>query len=210
MMSVGIGTISKGLLQQAIESVTNDNNAQRRPGFLNALKGPQTPTDWLDFLRNSGELDRGAEHYVRNTWQKFWQRYPVEPIMRQSLIEAIELADNLTTDPKNPMPIECHWIWTDDPDKFEVFITHNARQVTRILLTPRPPTNPALPLIALAPYFVVKPRIYLNTEQEQELPRDPEAPGAIVRKEDSVIQAFLKMPRDPGAPWVTVQLKAQH
>src|SRR5262247_2990581 len=75
--------------------------------------------------------------------------------MLANWIEAIELADNLTTDPKHPIPIDCHWIWTDDPDKFEVFITHNARQVTRILLTPRPPTNPALPLIALAPYFVV-------------------------------------------------------
>ena len=38
-MSVGIGTISKGLLQQAIEKVAN--NPQLRPDFLQPSKAPK-------------------------------------------------------------------------------------------------------------------------------------------------------------------------
>lgn len=185
-MSVGIGRISKGLFQQAIERVAN--NEQLRPDFLATLKG--TPaisgTDWIDFLRDSGGLDRAAERYVRDQWLQFWPSYPVEALLRQSLIEAIELANTHNPDPKNLLPIECHWIWTNYNNKFEVLVTYNTRQVTRILLTPPPPTNSALPLRALAPYFIIKPRGDVDPEQEQELPRDPEA------------------------PWATVQLKAAH
>jgi len=71
-MSVGIGTISKGLLQQAIERVAND--VQRRPTFLAVLRGNAGApgTDWLDFLTVSGELDRAAARSVRDHWFQFW------------------------------------------------------------------------------------------------------------------------------------------
>jgi hypothetical protein len=179
VMSVGIGTISKGLLQQAIEKVAND--PQRRPDFLNALQGPQMPTDWLAFLTDSRELDSAAESYVRNTWQKFWVQYPVEVIMRQSLIEAIQLA---TRDPVNGqerfLPIDCYWIWTNDSTKFEVLLTYNERQVTRILLTPPPPTNPNRSILTgLTPFWIVK-----ANPVEQAVRTDPEG------------------------QWITVQIKA--
>lgn len=208
-MSVGIGTISKGLLQQAIERAAN--NAQQRPAFLAILKGSSgtLATDWLDFLTVSGGLDRAAARYVRDIWFQFWpSAYQAETIMRQSLIEAIELANSLTTNEQNPMPIDCHWIWTEDQTKFQVLITYNARQVTRILLTPPPPTDRTIPLIGLAPYFVVKPGSHIDSAQEQALPRAPRPPGDTVPAEEQVMQAFLRMPRDPTGAWVTVQLKA--
>jgi hypothetical protein len=186
MSDGGIGTISKGDLQKAIEKVAN--NPQLRSDFLAALKGtPTTPgTDWLEFLRNTDELDIQVERYVRDTWQKtFWSQYPVEPIMRQSLIEAIELADSLTADKQNPMPIDCYWIYTNDPDKFEALITYNARQVTRIILTPPPPPPNHPPLLTgKAPFWIVKPANSAALVQEEEVRRDPEG------------------------QWITMQLKA--
>lgn len=183
-MSVGIGRMSKGKLQLAIEKVAND--PQLRADFLTTLKGPQEPNDWLDFLEEHG-LDSAAVSYIREHWQTMWQTYSysaelVEAIMRQSLIEAIDLAESLTQDRHNPIPIDCHWIWTDDRKRFEVFITFNERQVTRILLTPPPPTTRPRPLLGQDPnYFVVKSRDRIEEDLEKELPRDPKAPWVTVQ-----------------------------
>jgi hypothetical protein len=178
-MSVGIGTISKGRVQQAMEGVAND--PKLRPGFLNALQGPQTPTDWIDFLRDSGGLSPGDENYFRNNWLYFWsQTYPVEAIVRQSLIVAIDLA---TRDPDNGderfLPIDCYWLWTNDTSKFEALITYNVRQVTRIILTPPPPTKPNMSLLTgMAPFWIVRAS---PVEVEQEIDKDPEGEWITVR-----------------------------
>jgi hypothetical protein len=199
VMSVGFGRISKGLFQQSIEQVANDEGLRRT--FLDTLQGtpPAEGGDWIDFLRNHGGLDRAAESYVRNEWMRFWQpEYPdyspdiVQEILRQSLIKAIELANSLPTDDKMPMPIDCHWIWTDNNNKFEALITSSRRQVTRILLTPPPPTDLVLPLRFLAPYFIVKLGP-IDPAQEQE---QPGPSGARVYLEDPrVVTAQLKSVR---------------
>ena len=191
-MSVGIGRISKGLFQRSIENVANDEGL--RPEFLKTLqKDPVTSeTDWIDFLRDRGGLDRAAERYLRDQWLRFWEPdYPdyspdiIEKMLRQSLIKAIELANSLPTPVgKKLMPIDCHWIWTDNDNKFEVLIACNEQQVTRILLTPRPPTELSIPLHFRAPYFIVKLgpidrelELEINPIQEQE---QAEASGAPV------------------------------
>lgn len=208
-MSVGIATISKGLLQRAIENVVN--NTAARPAFLATLQGnPPTPgMDWLDYLVAAEELDRAAARYVRDIWFPAWPSdYQAEAIMRQSLIEAIELANSLATPAQPFMPIDCHWIWTEDQTKFQVLLTYNTRQVTRILLTPPLPTKRDIPLLGLARYFAVKPRQHVSEDKEQLLPRDPRPPGATVPVEEDTMRTFLAMPRDPEAAWATVQLKA--
>jgi hypothetical protein len=180
-MSVGIGTISKGRVQQAIETAAND--PKLRPGFLNALQGPQTSgTDWIDFLRDAGGLSPGDEDYFRTRWLQFWsQTYPVEAIVRQSLIEAIALANYDPVGEKERfLPIDCYWIWTNDASKFEALIAPNDRQVTRIILTPPPPTHPNTSILTgLAPFLIVK--------------------AGPVEKE---------LRQDPEGQWITVQIKA--
>lgn len=178
-MSVGIGTISKGLVQQAIEKVAND--PEQRMAFLKILK--TQGGDWIAALRSKsagglgGDLAQGAESYFREQWLKFWPDHAVEAIVRQSLVETLELAGSLS------LPIDCYWIWTNDPKKFEALIAHNARQVTRIILTPKPPTNPPASLTGLAPFLIV-------------MGSPPEA----------VIQRY-----DPQGQWITVKPKiAQH
>jgi hypothetical protein len=201
-MSVGIGRISKGLFQRSIENVVNNGEELRR-AFLAALQKDSATSseDWIDFLREYGGLDRAAESYIRNAWLRFWESEPlsyspdmVKEILRQSLIQAIALADQHKSDPKNPLPIDCHWIWTDHNDKLEVLITYNRQQVTRILLTPPPPTEPPLPLRFRSDYFIVKRG---PIEPALELPLGLEQPGT------SEPRAYA---RDPQV--VTVQLKS--
>jgi hypothetical protein len=212
-MSVGIGRISKGLFQKAIEEVAN--NESNRPGLMAALKDPENPTAWFNFLEDSGALESATADYVRNRWCKFWPAYSaetVEAILRQSLIEALDLANDLYEKHKSFMPIDCHWIWTNDAETLEVLLTYNERQVTRMLLTPPPPTNPRLSLPGLAPYFIVKPRQSqpVSVGQEQELPMNPE-PTQVGRYADpDPIERFRARPRDANARWVTtIQIKAQ-
>lgn len=177
-MSVGIGRISKGLFQRSIEKVVNNDVGLRRD-FLDALQNSPAISgeDWIDFLREHGGLDRASADYVRNEWLRFWESHQplsyapdvVKEMLRQSLIRAITLADQHKSNANNPLPIECHWIWTDNNDRVEVLVTYNEQQVTRILLTPPPPTDLTSPLRFLAPYFIVKPYRDIIPEQEQEI-----------------------------------------
>lgn len=185
-MSDGIGVISKGAILQAVEKVTQDK--QMRSDFLDALRGtPKTPgTDWIDFLGEFGDLDPADEDYFRNAWlAQFWSpTYPVDAIVRQGFLEAIELANrDPATNESRCLPIDGYWLWTNDR-KFEVLIALSPQQVTCIFLTPPPPTRPIDParLTVPVPLFVVK------------------APG-YARPED---QEFHK---DLQGKWITVQLK---
>ena len=170
-MSSGIVSISKGKVQQAIEKAAN--NAELRYQFLQKLKqdrSTETPdTDWIAFLRNPshGNLQPATESYFRESWlgSYSWRRFNVEAIVRQSLIKAIELANNPVR------PIENYWIWTYDPERFEVALHATPRQVTRIIVTSQlveresenasgeiPKAAPVIPETATElPFWVVKP-----------------------------------------------------
>lgn len=199
-MSVGIGRISKGLFQRSIEKVANNINL--RSDFLDTLEGnPLTAgEDWIDFLGKHGGLDKVSENYIRNEWLQFWQEYDlrykpeiIEEMLRQSLIKAIRLAMEHKPDAKELLPIDCQWIWTDGNKKFEVLVTYNEQQVTRILLTPRPPTAPILPLRFRAPYFTVKLSDDINETEEPEQP-GPSGPS-VYTGDPQVVTAQLKSVR---------------
>jgi hypothetical protein len=237
VMSVGIGRISKGLFQEAIEKVANNkNDNKKRSDLLRALKA-KNPTAWFNCLEDSGALESASADYVRNRWCKFWEpaykAEDVEAIIRQSLLEALELAERLRKDLKRFTPIDCHWIWTNDTQTLEVLITYNEWQVTRILLTPPPPTNPRLSLSGLAPYFIVKLRSRIDEKQEQVLEEQADTVQAAKSvgdehpinrhrrrlsgttamptfdEPDHPIRSYRALKREKGAPWVTVQIKAQ-
>jgi hypothetical protein len=176
-MSVGIARISKGLFQRSIEQVVN-SDVRLRYQFLLALQNrPGTVgEDWIDFLTQHGGLDRASASYIRGEWLRFWEPLGYAPevvqeILRQSLIRAITLADQHQSNSTQPLPIACHWIWTDNNnDRVEVFVTYNEQQVTRILLTPPPPTELTLPLRFLSPYFIVKRDQDIMRDREQKIP----------------------------------------
>ena len=178
-MSVGIGTISKGLIQRAIEKVAN--NKELRDDFLQALKVNNPMSDWIKFLRDKAEIEGTVEEYFRTKWLHFWSdSFPVEAIVRQSLIEAIELAKNRSEREGHFVDLDCYWIWTNDQSRFEVLITVNARQVTRIVLTPPPPTTPNSPREPLnheTDFYIVKH----GNLVEQEVRKDEQGQWRTVR-----------------------------
>jgi len=178
-MSVGIGTISKGLVQLAIEKVSNDKD--QREEFLQVLTANNPTSDWIKYLGDKGGLPGNAEEYFRTEWLHFWSdSFPVEAIVRQSLIQAIELAERRSETEGHFVALDCYWLWTNDQSRFEVLITVNARQVTRIVLTPPPPTapnNPREPLNSQTEFYIVKPA----SPVEEEVNRDEHGQWRIVR-----------------------------
>jgi hypothetical protein len=161
-----------------------------RYNFLLALQNsPATSQeDWIDFLIDHGGLDRASASYVRDEWLRFWEPLGYAPdvvkeMLRQSLIRAITLADQHKSNANKPLPIACHWIWTDNSHRVEVLVTYDEQQVTRILLTPPPPTEIVSPLRFLAPYFIVKRDRDIIQDQEQkihDLSGYPASPSEVV------------------------------
>ena len=139
-MSVGNAAISKGLVQEAIESVLNDNDRQYRGAFLEVL---EANGNWVDFLVTHGDLDNGAMHYFESEWlSKHWRGQPVRDIARRSLIEAIKMAErHPVTGAAHQLPIECWWMYTHDQEMFEVLIHLNEKRVSRIVRTSPPPAS---------------------------------------------------------------------
>jgi len=193
-MSFGISRISKGKVQQAIESVVN--NAELRPQFLVKLKQDRSTetadTDWIAFLRHpeAGNLQPTTEQYFREQWLQApaWQSFKVEPIVRQSLIKAIELANNPIR------PIENYWIWMDGPERFEIVLHESARQVTRIIVT--------------SPLNQVPPGVDLNNMRVD--PETPELPFWVIKRygEAPTPESVLDREKDknPTEGWSVVQL----
>jgi hypothetical protein len=72
----------------------------------------------------------------------FWPRehHPTEPVIRQGLIAAIELAT------ERNLPLDSYWMNTSD--RVETIILCNAQQVTRIIMTP-PGPPPKVPDILM-------------------------------------------------------------
>ena len=208
-MSVVVIPISKGKLQQAIEQVSNSTSEQRQ-AFLEALQSspnvspPPLSAPWIEFLVTAGALDRANAGYIYRTWWPAWpEAYHVEAIMRQSLIEALTLADTLAPHAEPPFPLDCQWIFTSQApgkESFQVLLTYNTRQVTRILLTPPLPTQSDLPLQGFAPYFAVEPQHQFDAKLEAQLPRTPTDPT-------DPLAPFLETPRQTDGLWYTVQFR---
>jgi hypothetical protein len=81
--------------------------------------------------------------------QGFWpaRYHPIEPIIRQGLIRALELAI------EKDLPLDSYWMADGDRlinagDRFETLVMCTPQQITRIVMTPPspPPRNPQNPM----------------------------------------------------------------
>ncbi len=153
------GNISKGPGHVAIDQQLNyqeDGRFVRRPDIREALANPDH--DYVDLLRTLFQVPEGVVQYVSYYWynpditapQVWWKdKQPITPIIRQSLIEAIDLAEGLFID-SYWMPIGYRnvdrvyvplGIYRPDEYPFEVILTISEQQLTWLILTsptPRP------------------------------------------------------------------------
>lgn len=156
MASEGTTTaiISQGPGTKAVDDALNyqeDGVYVRRPAIRAALANPQNK--YVDLLRSVFNVPEANVRYVSYYWypeditapQAWWKdKQPVEPIFRQSLIEAIDLAGDL--------PIDSYWmpigqrnvdrdyvpqgIYRPDEYPFEAILTRSETQLTRLIVTP--------------------------------------------------------------------------
>jgi hypothetical protein len=168
----------------------------QRSGALTPADAQHIRAHWFNDPAGDGSNDPHGPGWWRGDLQ------PVEPIIRQGLITAIDAALNdYDQDPpaerQNPLPIVFYWVChaghphravhaADSNDAIEVAVSWSDQQVTCIIHTPDPTTDPKHPhpavndprLTGTEPIFVVK-RPNLGVE-----PSAP--PGAGIRPEQVV------------------------
>ncbi len=118
---------------------------------------PTQANKYVDLLRSVFNVPEPNIRYVTRYWypedytepQTWWKdKQPVEPLFRQSLIEAIDLAGDL--------PVDSYWmpigrrnvdrdyvpegIYRPDEYPFEVVLAKSEHQLTRLIVTPPIPT----------------------------------------------------------------------
>ena len=170
--------ISKGAILTRWDNFSkNQNNLVTALGLLKQ-NNPQIPL--VDIGTDSRvaviEDTPGEAGHLRDDWfygpNRMWPSVqPIEPIIRQGLIAAIEVAlaePNTPRAGQQPLPIDAYWVChpghsshpagpSQPPDDHpvEVTVSWSAQQVTFIIHTPDPPIpNPVL--TAKEPIFVVK------------------------------------------------------
>jgi hypothetical protein len=155
-------------------------NPQTRDALLADLKDWQQ--DYVDILVKYGAAKENVAAHLRTHFydrkQGWWGDEPTAAIVRQGLIQAIELA---MRDPETgemraqPLTIDSYWVLIGN--QFATIITCSDTQVTRLLLTPPPLPDPAAQLPGRAPIWVVKRGIGVAQGQE--------SPGEIVEHVDA-------------------------
>ena len=151
--------IAKGPAHIAMDAYLNykeNGRFVKRSEIRNALANPEN--DYIDILRDVFNSPKVVIDYVALHWynrnilapQCWWKdKQPIEPIVRQSLIKAIDLAEDL--------PIDSYWVpvgrrnihpnnyplgvYQPDEYPFEVLISRGEHQLTRIILTPPVPIH---------------------------------------------------------------------
>jgi hypothetical protein len=148
---ITLSTISKGIVHAKVDKLLNDRKNLDRNRFIEAVKN--WSIDYLDVLKIAGVTDREVE-YLREYWfdpnwadlnsECWWREHqPIEPIVRQGLITAIDVA---TRDPDaveqrpEPLDVDSYHIY-GERDHFESLVTWTDKQVTRIVLTPPHPKD---------------------------------------------------------------------
>ncbi len=145
------GNIVKGPVHQLVDTVVND--PARRAAFLDGLNAAGSADQYCDLLVRFG-LTSAQATYLRTWWYNqgplgFWPwLQPVYPILRRSLIKAIEVANE---DPA--LPLDSYW--SPGGTQVHVFVTRSEHQVTRIILTP-PTPPPTIVRQRDAPMWVVR------------------------------------------------------
>jgi len=138
-----LGHISKGPVHTRVDAHANSN---QRQSLLAAL---QSTRDYLDILENDAGVSPRYIQYLRRTWYNqgaggWWPwLQPLQPLVRQGLIEAIDLASrDPDTGAARNLPIDSYWMPVGD--QVETIIAVSVQQqVIRLLLTPPspPPTR---------------------------------------------------------------------
>jgi hypothetical protein len=98
--------------------------------------GAQPPASLADLAAaRVGQAD--ADHFAQDWLQSWWpQAQPIEPILRQGLIEAIQQGQAAR------IPMSALWVVAAASDEFEVVISTSPQQVTLLIITPPPPVDP--------------------------------------------------------------------
>lgn len=144
--------IQKGPVQRVVDQVLNDregNVFSKRAEVRSALE--DTSRYYCQILQEVfGMSESPFVAYLRRFWFPetanpastpgvWWEDHqPIEPIIRQSLLQAIELAHP-------DLPIDSYWMavgstaYPSHASPCEVLLTRNDKQVTRLILTPPTP-----------------------------------------------------------------------
>jgi hypothetical protein len=149
----------KGTVNIKIDALVNHQDKaggfDKRDEFLQALNYWAEP--FLDILERYEVVNRKEADYLREYWHDpnwadpnsecWWrEKQPIEPIIRQGLITAIDVA---TRDPDTGakrakgLPIDSYWIYSGY-NQLEVIVTWSDYQVTRMILTPPAPEDAKL------------------------------------------------------------------
>ncbi|HEX6312386.1 MAG TPA: hypothetical protein VF152_12280 [Acidimicrobiia bacterium] len=91
----------------------------------------------VELARRHTAPERGArltpgdiEHFEQD-WIGYWDKYPVEQVLRAGYRKAIERAREVEK------PIESLWVCADE-DAFQVYVCEGPRQITVLVFTPPP------------------------------------------------------------------------
>ena len=185
--------MTKGPVHTAIEVCVNDFD--KRDLFLEALKSlpkaEERTADFVRFLKEIAQVTERAADYLEHEWFEWWpQKKLREPIIRQGIIQAIEMAEMGSS----RLPIAFYWIGVGDREKykadpniypFETIVARSDWQVTCLLVTPPSPdlTDPRYlaRLTSQADIWIIKAPTS-NQEEEGENVVIPHGNGLITTR----------------------------
>ena len=125
------GTVTKGTVHKKVEQLVNGSQ-EALEKLLTALKDPAQK--YVDILQSLAGLTPPEAVHLSQSWyepQCWWPAlHPMEPLVRQSLIKALEVARD------RRLPINSYWITAGN--QFRVIVIHDNFQVWRLIFTPPP------------------------------------------------------------------------
>ena len=128
------GSVAQGPILLKVDAAANDPT--KREAFLTDLK--TWTSDYLEVIQKYVRLTAGEVDYVKKFWfnpEGLWpDLQPIEPLHRQGLITAIEVA----MEDEAQLPIASYWVCVST--NFEIILTRTQQQVTRLIITPFPPS----------------------------------------------------------------------
>ena len=168
--------LTKGGVSEAIDAALNESENggfPKRTSILAALEKWEDPRGLAQILYDENAINEAQMNILLGVWhgrtqgvRAWWPEIqPIEPVMRESFIQAIRLANFELPDPNDPdkplVPltvkrwIDSYWICADH---FEVVLTRSEKQVNRLMFTPDAPVNtPANPMDRLREIIYVRP-----------------------------------------------------